>query len=128
MVAPVPIAQQVSQILQRLEELVVSLCQVAWQQRQALIALRVGAVEALVAQQQRLLQELQAWQQQCGAFLEDIRRHPSLRQWWERIQLQAREARRLFQLNRLLAQRAQEHAAALLEALAPEGYLYDQRA
>lgn len=126
MVAPVPIAQQVSQILQRLEELVVSLCQVAWQQRQALIALRVGAVEALVAQQQRLLQELQAWQQQCGAFLEDIRRHPSLRQWWERIQLQAREARRLFQLNRLLAQRAQEHAAALLEALAPEGYLYDQ--
>lgn len=116
------------EVLAQLEATLVALQQNAWQQRQALIALRVGAVEALVAQQQILLQQLETLQQQCGELMGCIEQEPPLRQRWERIRLQAREVQHLLQLNRLLAQRAHEHTAALWEVLAPDGHLYDRQA
>ncbi len=120
--------EEVHKILAQLETTLVALQQNAWQQRQALIALRVGAVEALVAQQQALLQQLEALQRQCVQLGERIEREPSLQQRWERIRIQAREVRHLLQLNRILAQRAHEHTAALWEALAPDGHLYNRQA
>jgi hypothetical protein len=44
------------------------------------------------------------------------------------LRVQASELRRLLQLNALLAQRAQQHTAAFLEALGEPWALYDQRA
>ncbi|MEN3027097.1 MAG: hypothetical protein ABDH31_05240 [Chlorobiota bacterium] len=113
--------------LQTLEELLTTLQQMAWQQREALVALRVGVVEALAAQQNALLQQLQDWQRQIASLPEALRREPSLQQRWERLRIQAAEVQRLLQLNRVLAQRAQHHTTALLEALVPEGYLYDRQ-
>ncbi|MCS7170174.1 MAG: hypothetical protein NZ949_06080, partial [Candidatus Kapabacteria bacterium] len=67
------------EVLGHLEELLTALQQNAWQQREALVALRVGAVEALAAQQQLLLQKLEQYQQRCVPLLEDIQREPQLR-------------------------------------------------
>ncbi|MCS7176272.1 MAG: hypothetical protein NZ960_01390 [Candidatus Kapabacteria bacterium] len=113
--------------LQTLEELLTTLQRMAWQQREALVALRVGVVEALAAQQNALLQQLQDWQQRFASLPETLRREPSLQQRWKRLRIQAAEVQRLLQLNRVLAQRAQHHTTALLEALLPEGYLYDRQ-
>ncbi|GBD07140.1 hypothetical protein HRbin21_00955 [bacterium HR21] len=116
------------EILSHLEALLVELQQIAWQQRAALVALRVGAVEAMTARQQLLLQELHRWQEQMRECLEHIEHEAELRRRWERLKVQAAELRRLLQLNRFLAQRAQQHTAALLEILVPHGYLYNQQA
>jgi flagellar biosynthesis/type III secretory pathway chaperone len=118
----------VREFLDRGEELLVALQHNAWQQREALIALRVGAVEALAAQQEILLRQLELWQQQGAELFEQIQKQEELRQRWERLRLQAQEVRRLLQLNRLLAQRAQQHTLELLTALLPDGHVYNRQA
>jgi flagellar biosynthesis/type III secretory pathway chaperone len=118
---------ELGQALNRLEELLQALQHLAWQQRQALVALRVGAVEALAAQQTALLQEVRRWQEHYAPLLDDVRRDAELQHRWERLRIYAAEVRRLLQLNRLLAQRAQQHTAELLEALFPDGHVYDRQ-
>ncbi len=116
------------EVLKRIEAVLTELQQTAWQQRAALVALRIGVVEAVTAQQHYLLQQLQQCHKELDSAMESIAVDCELRQWWERLKLQAAEVRRLLQLNRFLAQRAQHHTAALLEIVLPEGHLYSQQA
>ncbi len=115
-------------LVEQLEQVLCELHHLAQQQQQALIALRLGAVEAVLAQQQSLLSRMAALEHECGEHLEEIRSSASLQQRWERLRVQVTELRRLLQLNALLAQRAQQHTAAFLEVLGEPWALYDQRA
>jgi len=116
------------ELVEQLEQVLCELHHLAQQQQEALIALRLGAIEAVLAQQQSLLSRMAALEHKCGEHLEEIRSSASLRQRWERLRIQATELRRLLQLNALLAQRAQQHTTAFLEALGEPWALYDQRA
>jgi|GEM_PF-1159611 len=72
------------QLVEQLEQVLRELHHLAQQQQQALIALRLGAVEAVLAQQQSLLSRLAALEHECGEHLEEILASASLRQRWER--------------------------------------------